>query len=95
MPMFIQINLKDDVEEAEAVRIAREIIDVLDDADKISDQITEICIGGDPVIWISDEAADAADNAEKTEPLHPLLEHLNKHLRSREMRERAGFKALS
>ena len=61
MPMFIQISLKDDVQEAEAVSIAREILDALDDADKISDQITEICVGGETVTWISDEAADAAD----------------------------------
>ncbi len=56
--MFIKIDLKDDVEEAEATSIARAIIDTLDDADKIPGQITNISLGGYPDIWISDEAGD-------------------------------------
>ena len=59
--MFIKIDLKDDVESDEAVAIARAIIDALDDADKIPDQITGISLGGYPDIWISDEANDKAE----------------------------------
>ena len=57
--MFIKIDLKDDIESDEAVRVARRIIDALDDADKVPDEITEISLGGYPEIWISDEANDA------------------------------------
>ena len=58
MAMFIKIDLKDDVESDEAVAVARAIIDALDDANKVPDQITEISVGGYPDIWISDEAND-------------------------------------
>ena len=53
--MFIKIDLRDDVELDEAVKVARAIIDALDDADKLPDQITGISLGGYPDIWISDE----------------------------------------
>ena len=52
--MFIKIDLRDDVELDEAVAVARAIIDTLDDAEKIPDQITEISLGGYPDIWVSD-----------------------------------------
>ena len=63
--MFIKIDLKDDVETDKAVEIARAIIDTLDEADKIPDQITEISLGGYPHIWISDEVNDAAEALER------------------------------
>lgn len=53
--MFIKIDLNDDVETDEAIKVARAIIDALGDADKFPDQITRISMGGDPEIWISDE----------------------------------------
>jgi hypothetical protein len=56
--MFIKIDLKDDVSNGDAVLVARRIIDALDDADKVPDEITEISLGGYPDIWISDEAND-------------------------------------
>ena len=59
--MFIKIDLKDDVELDEAVKVARAIIGALGEADKVPDQITEISLGGYPDIWISDEANDEAD----------------------------------
>ena len=52
--MFIHIELEKDVELDEAVKVAREIIDALDDADKMPSQIAEISVGGYPDIWISD-----------------------------------------
>lgn len=48
------IHLNDDVESDEATEVARGIIDILDDADKL-DPIARISLGGDPEIWISDE----------------------------------------
>ena len=66
--MFIKIDLKDDVEEDEAVRVARAIIDALDDANKVPDQITGILLGGYPDIWISDEANDEAEALERASP---------------------------
>jgi len=60
--MFIKIDLKDDVELGEAIEVARAIINALDDADKVPNQITEISLGGYPDIWISDEANDKADD---------------------------------
>jgi len=68
--MFIKIDLKDDIDNKEAVRVARKIIDALDDADKIPDEITEISLGGYPDIWISDEAND------RRELLERALQHL-------------------
>ena len=58
MTVFIKIDLKDEVELDEAASIAREIINILDDVDKISDQITEVSLGGERVVWISDEEND-------------------------------------
>ena len=66
--MFIKIDLKDDVECDEATKVARAIIDVLDDADKVPDQITEISLGGYPDIWISDEANDEAEPPRVPDP---------------------------
>ena len=63
--MFIKIDLKDDVDSDEAVLVARRIIDALDDADKVPDEITEISLGGYPDIWISDEANDAREVLER------------------------------
>ena len=63
--MFIKIDLKDDIESDEAVRVARRIIDALDDADKIPDEITEISLGGYPDVWISDEENDKCEAALK------------------------------
>lgn len=60
--MFIQINLKDDLASVDdAVQVARRIIDALDDANAIPDEITEISVGGYPDIWISDAANNEAD----------------------------------
>ena len=59
--MWIHLQLKDDVEEDEAVSIARKLIDDLDDADAIPPELTEIFIGGYPHIWISDEENDAQE----------------------------------
>ena len=56
--MFIKIYLKDDIETQEAVRVARKIINALDDADKVPDEITGISLAGYPDIWISDEEND-------------------------------------
>ena len=61
--MFIKIDLKDDVDSDEAVLVARRIIDALDDADKVPDEITEISVGGYPDVWISDEANDKRETA--------------------------------
>ncbi len=66
--MFIKIDLKDDVELDEAVKITRAILDALDDADRVPDQITEISLGGYPDIWISDEANDAREAAQPVQP---------------------------
>ena len=62
--MFIQINLKDDVDSDEAVLVARRIINALDDADKVPDEITDISVGGYPDVWISDEVNDKREQAE-------------------------------
>ena len=63
--MFIKIDLKDDINNVDAVLVARRIIDALDDADKVPDEITEISLGGYPDIWISDEANDAREVLER------------------------------
>lgn len=60
--MFIKIDLKDDVDVEDAARIARQLIDDLDAADKIPHEFTEISLGGHPDIWISDEANDTGGN---------------------------------
>ena len=62
--MFIKIDLRDDINNVDAVLVARRIIDALDDADKVPDEITEISLGGYPEIWISDEANDKREQAE-------------------------------
>ena len=56
--MFIKIDLRDDIDNDDAVLVARKIIDALDEADKVPDEITEISLGGYPDIWISDEEND-------------------------------------
>ena len=61
--MFIKIDLRDDINNVDAVLVARRIIDALDDADKVPDEITEISLGGYPEIWISDEANDKRETA--------------------------------
>lgn len=58
--MFIHIELRKEVEVDEAKRVAFAIIDALDKADLVPDQITEISLGGHPEIWISDAADDSA-----------------------------------
>ena len=72
--MFIKIDLKDDVEEDEAIKVARSIIDALDEADKIPDQITQITLGGYPEIWISDEENDKAEAVRRTADIWDLRE---------------------
>jgi hypothetical protein len=61
--MYIHIELKRDVEADEALHIARQIINILDVADKIPPQITEISIGGEYDVWVSDEAEAIAAQA--------------------------------
>lgn len=56
--MFIKIDLKPEINNVEAVDVARRIIDALDNADAIPSEITEISLGGHPEIWISDEEND-------------------------------------
>ena len=58
--MFIHIELRKDIELDEAKRVAFAIINALDDAEAVPDQITEMSIGGYPEIWISDAADDIA-----------------------------------
>lgn len=55
MTLFIKIDLRDDIDIEEAVCVARKIIDALDTADAVPDEITEISVGGHPDIWTSDE----------------------------------------